>query len=346
MNLSILIFITSLLIILLGGLIYVKNKASITNKIFFFFTFCVFIWLLFYSMAYYLDDYVKSLFLFKVGYLGIIFIPTSWLHFTFLFIGKNGKFEKIITASFYFLSSVYFLINIFSDKFIVGLNNYSWGYYPKVNPLLHVPFLVYFISSFSISMTYSFLAFFKKSKTIPALQVNRIKYVFWATVIGSFAGSDFLPNYGISSLPLGFIFMITFVFITAFTVIKYRLLNISVVITRTGIFVAVYTIVLGFPFAIAFGLQQQLMNFFGAHWWVFPLISSTVLASLGPYIYAFIQRKAEDKLMEEQRQYQSTLRQASLGMGQIKDLKRLLNLIVHIVTRTVRLEHCEMYLFS
>ena len=77
----------------------------------------------------------------------------------------------------------------------------------------------------------------------------------------------------------------------------------------------------------------------------FPLLSSTVLASVGPHIYSYIQSKAEDKLLQEQRSYQSTLRQASVGMGQIKELKRLLSLIVHIVTRTVRIEHCEIYLY-
>ncbi|MCA9409124.1 MAG: GAF domain-containing protein, partial [Candidatus Omnitrophica bacterium] len=65
----------------------------------------------------------------------------------------------------------------------------------------------------------------------------------------------------------------------------------------------------------------------------------------GPFIYFFIQKKAEDKLLKEQRQYQTTLSQASLGMGQIKELKRLLNLIVHIVSRSVKVEHCSIYLF-
>ena len=70
-----------------------------------------------------------------------------------------------------------------------------------------------------------------------------------------------------------------------------------------------------------------------------------VLSTAGPFIYLFLQKKAEDTLLQEQRQYQSTLRQASLGMGQIKDLKRLLNLIVHVVTRAVRIEHCKIFLY-
>ena len=50
--------------------------------------------------------------------------------------------------------------------------------------------------------------------------------------------------------------------------------------------------------------------------------------------------------MKEQRRYQSTLSQASSGMGRIKDLKRLLALIVYVVTRAVRLEHSSVYIYD
>ncbi|MDO8675576.1 MAG: ATP-binding protein [Candidatus Omnitrophota bacterium] len=48
--------------------------------------------------------------------------------------------------------------------------------------------------------------------------------------------------------------------------------------------------------------------------------------------------------MQEQRRYQTTLRQASTGMSRVKDLKKLLNLIVYIVTRAVRLDHALVYM--
>ncbi|MFT7538468.1 MAG: signal transduction histidine kinase, partial [Lysobacterales bacterium] len=67
--------------------------------------------------------------------------------------------------------------------------------------------------------------------------------------------------------------------------------------------------------------------------------------TLGPFIYLHIQKKAEGKLLQEQRAYQATLRKASLGMGRVKDLKRLLSLIVHVVRRTVKLDHCAIYLY-
>ncbi|MFP4473744.1 MAG: ATP-binding protein [Candidatus Omnitrophota bacterium] len=77
-----------------------------------------------------------------------------------------------------------------------------------------------------------------------------------------------------------------------------------------------------------------------------PLILMTVLATVGPFIYLAIQKRAEDKLFQDQRRYQATLRQAATGMGRIKDMNKLVGLIVHIVTRAVRIEHSKVYLQS
>jgi len=123
-------------------------------------------------------------------------------------------------------------------------------------------------------------------------------------------------------------------------------MDISLAITRTSIFVLVYGIVLGIPFALAFGYQNQLKLLIGENWWIAPLVSSTILATAGPYIYLFIQKRAEDRIMQEQRRYQMTLRQASSGMSRIKDLKKLLNLITRIVNRTVNLDHTSIFLYN
>ncbi|HSA31426.1 MAG TPA: ATP-binding protein [Candidatus Omnitrophota bacterium] len=83
---------------------------------------------------------------------------------------------------------------------------------------------------------------------------------------------------------------------------------------------------------------------FGELWWLSPMVLLTVMATAGPFIYLAIQRRAEEKLFQDQRRYQSTLRQASTGMGRIKDMDKLLDMIVRVVTRSVRIEHSFIYL--
>ncbi len=186
-----------------------------------------------------------------------------------------------------------------------------------------------------------FISYFK----LYGIKRTQIRYFLSSTILGFVGGgTNFIAAYQFEIFPFGNFAIPLYSILLTYAILKYRLLDVSIIFTRTGIFIAVYSIVLGIPFALAFGQQQQLISLFGSNWWVVPLISSTVLATAGPFIYLYIQGKAEDKLLQEQRQYQSTLRQASMGMGQIKDLKRLLQLIVHIVSRAVWVEHCRIFL--
>ena len=70
------------------------------------------------------------------------------------------------------------------------------------------------------------------------------------------------------------------------------------------------------------------------------------LATVGPFVYIRLDKKAEERLFKRQRRYQDTLKQASLGMTTIRDLSKLLKLIVHLIRRTVKIEYAAIYLLA
>jgi signal transduction histidine kinase len=123
-------------------------------------------------------------------------------------------------------------------------------------------------------------------------------------------------------------------------------MDIRVAITRTGVFIAVYTIVLGLPFAVAIRYKEWLITHFGGNWWTFPLGLMAALATVGPFIYIYVEQKAEARLLREQRRYQETLKQASIGMTRVRNLRKLLDLITHIVTKTVHIAYAAIYLYN
>lgn len=280
------------------------------------------------------------LYVFKTGYAGIIFIPVTFYEFIATFLSK----QKIgLFLAFFYLVGIFFILLLYFTPFLIqDLYHYSWGYYPKVNVRAHPLFLCFFIGLFTAGFIELALNLLKEKNPT---QLSKTKYVLWGSIIASLGSIDFIPNYGINFFPLGFIFLVLLPIIFTYAIIKYRLMDVGIIATRTGIFLFVYSIVLGSPFVLAFGGREQLKNLMGEMWWMAPLVSSTVLATVGPSIYLYIQRRAEALLLQEQRRYQAALRRASLGMGRIKDLQRLLNLTVHVVTRTVHIEYCAIYLF-
>lgn len=111
-------------------------------------------------------------------------------------------------------------------------------------------------------------------------------------------------------------------------------MDVNLVITRIGIFITLYTIVLGVPFYIGYHTNS----------WIWSTSVAVLLATVGPLIYTKLQRKAGDIILAEQRRYQKILLQAASGMAQEHNLERLLELIVRVVKKAVKIEYVAVFL--
>ena len=176
---------------------------------------------------------------------------------------------------------------------------------------------------------------------------NQMRYILIATAIGWVGGAtNYILWYGIPIPPIGNILVSAYVGIAAYVIIKYRLMDVRLAVTRTGIFVLIYCVVIGIPAFLIFQMRDLLERQLGVNWWLLPAGSFSLLSFIGPFIYMTVQRRAEAVLSREQKSYQQTLLQASRGMTLIKDLNHLLNLIVRILTKTIRITHARIFLWD
>jgi signal transduction histidine kinase len=165
--------------------------------------------------------------------------------------------------------------------------------------------------------------------------------------VGFFGGiTNFLPVYNVNIYPFGNFTIPLYSLIVTYAIIRYRLLDISIAITRSGIFLAVYSLILGTPLLLIYFLQNELVSVLGVSWWIAPFLCSTGLATLGPFLYIYFEKKAEDQLLKEQKNYQNILRGASSGMIRVRNLDLLLKLIVYVITKIVRIRHAIIYLLD
>lgn len=325
-------------------LLFLKGRSSRTNIIWAFYSLCGSIWGFGSLIATSKTDYDSAFFWFQITYIGIIFLPVLFLHFVCNFLGLYRK--KLIIIS-YILTLLFLLTNLFSRKLFLGdlkvlFNQFYWVNPP--GPILNL----FILSSIICTVFYSHFILFKALITSKnTLKKTQIKYFIIGSVLGWGPGTlCFLPCYGINLYPYGNFGVILYPIIYTYAIVKYRLMDVRVAVTRAGVFVFVYTIVLGIPFAVIKWGKEWLIDILGSRWWAAPLGLMAVLATVGPFIYIYIQRRAEDALLREQKRYQDTLKNASIGMTRIRDLKRLLNLITHIVTKTVRISHAAIYLYD
>ncbi|MBL7198322.1 MAG: GAF domain-containing protein, partial [Candidatus Omnitrophica bacterium] len=276
----------------------------------------------------------------KLAHIGGIFIPVCFYHTISSFCNLHRK----VLIRFAYAQGLFFLLLLTTNLFIDKVE-YVFGsfYYTRSIGFFYPLFFIIWIG-LVIGGHYELIKYYRKA---PVIKRNQILYFFLGMLTGFLGGvTNFLPMFRINMYPYGNFTIPIYCLIVTYAILRYRLMDISIAITRTGIFVTVYSLVLGIPFIAAHFLRYYFIGLLGDNWWIGPLILSTSLATTGPFIYLYIQRKAEDRLLREQRRYQQTLRRASAGMTRIRNLKKLLNLIVHIVTRTVHIKHSSIYLLD
>jgi len=312
-------------------IVIVRNPKSHLNRSFCCFTFSVAFWSYCYFLWQVSDNANSALFWCRVLMAGAIFIPSTFLHFSLTLIGQRKKYLRIIT--FWYFISLLFLVLDFTPLFVKDVKpRLFFPYWPTAG-IIYTPFLAMFIGL----TIYAHVLMFKSYRRLSGFLRNQIKYVFLGTAIGFIGGStNYLLWYDIPIPPLGNVLVAVYVFLVAYAIIKYRLMDIKVALTRVGIFAVVYALVLGIPFWI--GYKYNL--------WQYSTWIMLFLATLGPFIYIYLNRRAEERLLKEQKRYQETLKQASAGMTRIRNLRKLLSLIAHIVTRTVKISYIGIYLYN
>ena len=287
-------------------------------------------------------DFGFVLFWLRVAHAGVIFIAVFFFHLVYL-VSESKK--QILLIGCYIFGAVFFALN-FTDFFVNPKNvvlMYNSFYFDRSKGAL-IPF--FFVTWFAI-ICYGHYELFRYYLRASGLRRNQILYFFVALIVGFSGGiTNFFPTFNIPFYPIGNFTIPIYCIIVTYAILKYRLLDIKIAVTRTGLFIVVYTLILGLPFIIAKNYKSFLVGIFPDEWWLFPLGLMALLATLGPFFFIFINKKAESRLLGEQRSYQNILRSASGGMIRVKDLNRLLSLIVRVVTKTVKIKSASVYLYN
>ncbi|MFA6217133.1 MAG: ATP-binding protein [Candidatus Omnitrophota bacterium] len=331
--------ITALFCLIIGAFVYLKNRKSSANRAFGILGFSCFLWNLGYFMSYISTAEKSAYFWCQFAYLGIAFITPATYHFSVAFV-KIPQKNRIIT--FFYLLAFIFALLTRTSLLVNGVTMHYWGYHTKIG-VLHNIFLIFWITPLIMAFRNLRLGYLSARL---ALERQRAKYMFWAISFGYLGGLDYLAHYGIEIYPIGFAPVIIFILATAYAIVRYRIMDISIVITRAAVFLAVYSIVLGIPFILSAVLKEWFMRHLGTNWWMGPFSSLVMLGTIGPFVYVYLEKKAESILLREQRRYQETLKHVAVDLSRIRNLQKLIDYIAQTVTEVVRISHAIIYVLD
>ena len=335
--------IGAIFILFIGSYVFSQKANTQLGRSFGVFCLSFFTWLSAYAAGFSLSDERIALFWFRLGYMGVIFIPVTSYHFGSIFL--NIRKHKEIVYLAYALGGVFVALLWFSQLLVPGLHHYSWGFYPKAGKL-HPAFLTFFMSLLSGVYVLLLIAYLQKKKNQLTVDSKRIMHVFWALAIGNFAAIDFVPNYGVSIIPLGFLFMVAMVSIFGYSILTHQLMDIQVIIRRTAVFAGM---ALGMMAMIAVPtvIAQTWLGRIGT---ISPMILNLIGVVLIMLTYermkTWLVNATERFLFQKKYDYRVLLKKFTDEVMVMVDLKQLVQMTVTTLSETIKLDQCTLLLLN
>lgn len=323
--------------IALALFVFFKNPSGKTHRAYLLFGSGVCIWSIGYFFWGFSRTSDEALLGLKVLTIGTMVTSSGYLEFVFNLLGTREGKRNILLVN-HVLNAGFALAVWNGMLFMSAEREYARVYWPDPLPLFYV-YMVLWI----FQVAYGLSALRAGYRSLSRRQAAPLRYVFFSTLIGyAGAGTNWFPWFGINFPPFLSIFVTLYVAILAYAILRYRLLNIEVIVKRTLVFAGLFGIlmlVVGFITAVTQSYIGQWVGFnqFTSNM-LCVLLTMLLFARTNKLLVHFTDRF----LFQRKYDYHKLLKDASRGMSNIESLEHLLGLVVHFVTMKMRVKNAAV----
>src|SRR3989344_6610704 len=210
--------------------VYLKNKQSAVNIVFSLYVAALAFWIVgdFFYFTY-LISLFTPLFWLRLVHIGAIFTPPFFVHFIYVFTKYN--YSRKFLFFLYLFSFFLEITNVFTPHFIEKVE------FDPVLMRLNVSsgiFYFLFLSMIVILLPHCFYILIKRFRESSGFLKEQMKYYFLATGTVALAVVFYFPTmFGIEMPRIDNLFHVIYASIVAYAITKHRLMDISVIISRT-----------------------------------------------------------------------------------------------------------------
>ena len=222
-------FIAGILNLLLCLLVLWHGPRKRLNQIFALFAFSLTSWNFDITALYFFTEYERALYWSEVLRYGMMFIAVTAYHVALALTGRWSHQNVILLWIGYIIVLLLCLANA-AGLLVDRLYTTVWGYYPVGLPL----YSVYsgYVLFYGPATVYQLIQGLRQS--VSARQRQQLKIVLFGFAIGvPVALTNLLPVYGITFYPLGNLGNVLFCGALTYAIIRHRLLDVDLIITKT-----------------------------------------------------------------------------------------------------------------
>lgn len=324
----------------LGVFVLLRNPANIINR-----RFCVFAqtfsaWIFFVFFILQTTDPVLATFRLRLVFCVAVFIPSTFFFFSSVFPDCIKRpIDRYLSVFFFAIS---FLLSFFSPYIVESVSFVKQlpqaGYGP-LNPVYYF----YFVGC----MAYSIYRLYKKSKSYYGVNKLQVQYLYFGVAASVFLGvitNFLLPAIGIWQVERFVPFMsIPIPLTVAYAIVKYHLMDISVVIKRSTVYAAL-SIVLSIIYIVIGLIMSRILPVSAYKETITNMVSAIVMVLTFIPARESIQHLIEKTLFHTKYSHPKILSDSTVMFSSIHDLDGLLHYAIQYLYDSVGIDKISILL--
>ena len=336
-----------------GAYVYLKNRRSKANKLFAIFTFAVAVWgfgglkigLIPYGEA------ESALLWWRLTHIGVIFIPIFFLHFIYTWLGIK---RRLILLFGYFQGFFFLGVNLydlfFNSSIGLFINKITWlfdSFYWDTH--YQLDFYWPYFSLWLFGVLFAHYELFRNYGKFTGIKRIQIKYFLVAFVVSYAGGSTcYLPCFNINLYPFFNLLVPFYPFLMAYTIVKYRFMDIGVAIKRSTVFSGI-VIAITAAYVLAVFLLSRVF-FGGVYTFKTQVIVGLIVAFLVAIgfrpLYDWLKRITDTFLFKGEYKPQELMADISDVLSRTLDLDKVIGILREQISRALRTAKMEVIILE
>lgn len=339
---SIVALVSGILSTIFAFFVYFRNKG-LQNRLFGLLSLSVAIWTFSYwiwlNFSY--DNYSVALFWSRMLNFGATLIPVFYVHWIFSILQLHDKKKNLII--FGYLITLFFILFSFSPWYIKDVKQvFFFPFWPQAG----IIYTSYIVINYFFYNAIAFYYLIKNFKNSSGFKKNQIKYLLLGSLFGLAGGAFNFPlMYSIEIVhPIGMFFVPFNTVLFAYASIKYRLMNIRLIITRS----ILYAVLVG-AVASFFALSVLLVgNMIGGNSQTSKIITYIINSIIVVIFLDPVKRvwaKITDKIFYKDKiDYQELLQQVGSVVAREIDLQKLLQRATDLLVKKLKIKEISVFI--
>lgn len=328
--------------LVLGILVYRSRGHTRFGRVFTFLACMLVLWNLHFFVLYSISDRDLAFSLSRLFRVGSNFMAPAVLHVALALEPRRSRVWRTILVLGYLGAGGLTVANAL-DLLVVDLRPFAWGYY-SVGGRFYNLFTLSLIANFS--GTVAVLIHDYRTTTEPR---RRVELKFWllGTLIALPLGvTNLLPAYGIPFYPLGNLGSAVFAGIVAYAVVRHRLMDIDLVVTKGMAYAAVSFVLVAPAFAITLWLQRVSFGRIHPDFSFVVLIMLVAIGVLFPRLRFTAESRIQQSLFREKHAHRAALAAFTRSIVRILDRDRLVRELATTLSETLHVDRIGIVLFD